>query len=108
MDAELQKALKFLQKIADSKGYLLNPDQRSLERTAALMVENRRNYKRYFCPCKQHHPVKPDVDPICPCVESKNEIAHDGFCVCHVFFDKSAYEQAKMQPGLLSAVACPG
>ena len=108
MDTELQKALKFLRNVADRNGYLLNPDLRTLERIALSMVENRRNHKRYFCPCKQHHPVKAEVDPVCPCDESKDEIRRDGFCDCHVFFDESGYEHAKMRPGLLSTVACPG
>ncbi len=108
MDSELQKALKFLRKTADNFGYLLNPDLRTLERIATSMVENHKNHKSYFCPCKQHHPVKPEVDPICPCDESEDEIKRDGYCECHVFFDETGFEQAKMRPGLLSTVACPG
>ena len=104
----LQTALEYLWKVADRLGYKLNPDERTLDRIASYMAENKKKYNRYYCPCKQHYPVKADVDPICPCAESRDEITRDGHCECHVFFDVAAFERAKMNPGLLSAVACPG
>jgi len=72
------------------------------------MAENKRKYGRYFCPCKQHYPVKPGIDPICPCESFRDEISRDGHCECHIFFDEAAEVQAKRRPGLLATVTCPG
>ena len=105
---KLEAALKYLRAIARRYGLALNPDEAVVNRLAGYMAENKRRYGKYFCPCKQGFPLDPASDPVCPCGEFRDEIARDGHCECHVFFDAAATAQAKRRPGLLATVTCPG
>jgi len=108
MNKSPQITLDFLKKVADKFGYVLNPDENALARTASYMAGNEEKYGHRYCPCKHHHPVDPKTDPICPCPDFQDEIRRDGHCECHIFFDKDAAVQAKRRPGLLATVTCPG
>lgn len=108
MDQSLKETLDFLQSVADRLGYVLNPEEKALHRTASAMAGNHEKYGKRYCPCKQHHPVDPGSDPICPCPEFKDEIKRDGHCECHIFFSEEAAVKAKQHPGLLATITCPG
>ena len=100
--------LKYLQKVADRNGYVLNPDEKALGRITSFMADNKVSYGKYFCPCKHNYPLNVDSDPICPCITLKDEILRDGYCECHVFFNPDAAHAVKRGSGLLSTVTCPG
>ncbi len=103
-----QTSLNFAKKIAEKNGYELNPNQTQLNRLCTHLAENKKNYGRLFCPCKQHYPVNPETDPVCPCKTFRDEIKQQGHCECHLFYSPEAAEQARSRPGLLANVACPG
>jgi ferredoxin-thioredoxin reductase catalytic subunit len=79
-EPDLQKWLNFARKIADKNGYDLNPDVTQLNRLFRHLAENRKNYGKSFCPCKQHFPVQPNIDPVCPCSTFHDEIEQQGHC----------------------------
>jgi ferredoxin-thioredoxin reductase catalytic subunit len=98
----------YLLKVAKKFGYVLNPNEKSLGLITSYLDKNKQSFGKYYCPCKQHHPVDVKQDPICPCSTFKDEIEKNGFCECHVFFEEEAAEKARKSAGLLSTVTCPG
>ncbi len=108
LDPALEAPLKIARKVAEKHGYALNPDPTQLRRLLKQLADNKANFGRYFCPCKQHYPLQPDNDPVCPCSTFHEEIKQQGNCVCHLFFDPEAAERARQRPGLLANVTCPG
>ena len=83
---EYEIILQKMQKIAAKFNYKLNPDKERVEKVIGLMTENFVAEKKYFCPCKQTHPLDPSVDVTCPCPQWKEEIKNDGHCFCKLFF----------------------
>ena len=108
VDEQQNVTLEFLKKIADRFGYVLNPDDEALNRVAQSMTKIRIEYGKNYCPCKRHYPLDKEVDPLCPCETFKDEIAQNGHCECHIFFDADAAEKFKQRSGLLATVTCPG
>ena len=107
-EAGRQEALAFARRTAEKFGYVLNPDAVHLARLAGHLARNKAEHGRYYCPCKQHYPVRPESDPVCPCAEFRDEIARRGHCECHLFYDPEAARRRKERPGLLATVTCPG
>ncbi|HIE05820.1 MAG TPA: ferredoxin:thioredoxin reductase [bacterium (Candidatus Stahlbacteria)] len=88
-DDAYKENYKRLAKIAAEKGYIFNPDKERVNKVIGLMTNNFREFGKYYCPCKQSHPLDPNKDPICPCVELDEEVARDGQCYCRLFFKGS-------------------
>jgi ferredoxin-thioredoxin reductase catalytic subunit len=86
--AEYETALLRVSEIAKKKGYILNTDEERVEKVVGLMTENHILAGKYFCPCKQTHPLDPDSDVTCPCPSWIEEIDRDGHCYCRLFFKK--------------------
>ncbi|MBN1671492.1 MAG: ferredoxin:thioredoxin reductase [Kiritimatiellae bacterium] len=108
VDGKLREPLTFAAAIAEKSGYVLNPDEAQLDRLARHLAENKAKHGRYFCPCKQHYPLEPENDPVCPCPTFREEIARQGHCECHLFFSPEAAARVARRPGLLATVTCPG
>ncbi len=85
---EYEKTLSIVSKIAVKKGYILNPDKERMEKVVGLMTENFVNFGKYYCPCKQSHPLNTETDTQCPCQPWEEEIAKDGNCFCKLFYKK--------------------
>ncbi|RKX70130.1 ferredoxin:thioredoxin reductase [candidate division WOR-3 bacterium] len=86
-DAYLEN-LRRLEKIAREKGYIFNPDKERVNKVVGLMTKNFKEFGKYYCPCKQHHPLDPEKDPLCPCPDLDQEVARDGHCYCRLFYKK--------------------
>ena len=84
--AEYDAILKRVTGIAENAGHLLNPNQDRVMKVVGLMTENFVATGKYFCPCKQSHPLNPETDVICPCPTRQHEIARDGHCFCRLFY----------------------
>lgn len=82
------KNLKRVKEIADQNGYILNPDEERLKKVVGLMTMNFKGHGKYYCPCKQSHPLDPNKDVTCPCIPWKEEIAKEGNCFCKLFYKK--------------------
>ena len=108
MEEALRPVLRFAETIAERHGYELNPDPAHLERLARHLTENKASHGRLYCPCKQSYPLRPDVDPVCPCDDFHDEIEKQGHCECHLFFSPETADRLRRRPGLLATVTCPG
>jgi len=75
-----------IQVMADKTGYSLNSDEERVKKVVGLMTMNHTSHGKYYCPCKQSHPVDPQKDITCPCAEWKDEITKNGKCFCKLFF----------------------
>jgi len=84
--AEHEAAFQRVKAIAEQHGYVLNPDAERVMKVVGLMTENRVNAGRYFCPCKQTHPLDTVKDTVCPCPSWREEIEKDGHCFCKLFY----------------------
>ncbi len=94
-----------LKRFAEKKGLVFNSNQDWVEQIIRLMANNYLEYKKYYCPCKQHHPLDPEKDAVCPCSDLDNEIKKDGHCHCRLFYRLDA-ETARMN--ILETITCPG
>lgn len=77
--------LERIRALAEANGYRLNPDEERLKKVVGLMTMNFNETGRYYCPCKQSHPLDPK-DILCPCSEMDEEIRAGGSCFCKLFF----------------------
>ena len=82
------KNLDRIRRIAESQGFILNPDEERLMKVVGLMTMNFNEFGKYYCPCKQSHPLDPDKDVLCPCSELKDEVTKDEHCFCKLFLGK--------------------
>lgn len=83
--AEYNDTLARISVIAEKNGFILNPDGERVKKVVGLMTENHLQAGKYYCPCKQSHPLNPETDVVCPCPEWKNEIAENSICFCKLF-----------------------
>ena len=83
---EYIRTLNRSEEIAGKTGYTINPDGHRVQKVVGLMTMNFTAAGKYYCPCKQTHPLDTEKDVICPCPEMGSEIDADGFCFCKLFF----------------------
>jgi len=84
--AEYNENLVILNKVAQEQGLALNPDQERIRKAIGLMTTSKIEFDKYYCPCKQNHPLDSKKDALCPCPEMKHEIAKDNRCFCRLFY----------------------
>jgi len=89
---EYNDNLARIEKIAQEKEYILNPDQERMQKVVGLMTMNYNEFGKYYCPCKQSHPIDPEKDVLCPCSPLADEVEKDGHCFCKLFFQKRQKE----------------
>ena len=85
---EYSTNFKRIEEIIISHDYKINPDAERVKKVIGLMTMNFNEYGKYYCPCKQSHPLDPDKDVLCPCPELGDEVKKDGNCFCKLFFKK--------------------
>jgi ferredoxin-thioredoxin reductase catalytic chain len=104
-EAHITKNFQRLVRLAEKKGYLLNPNKDWVDQVIRLMTNNYDVYGKYYCPCKQHFPVDIESDVVCPCPALDSEVDEDGFCHCRLFYRKD-FEKPHMD--ILKTISCPG
>jgi ferredoxin-thioredoxin reductase catalytic chain len=82
-----------IEQIANAHSVRINPDAERVKKVVGLMTMNKNEFGKYYCPCKQSHPLNPEKDVLCPCSELDNEVAKDGNCFCKLFYKKQENEQ---------------
>lgn len=105
IDEIYKKNYTRLKRLAEQKGYVLNSNTDWREQVIRLMANNYLEYGKYYCPCKQHHPLDLENDPVCPCKGLDLEIEKDDHCHCRLFYRPGA-ETAQMN--ILETITCPG
>jgi ferredoxin-thioredoxin reductase catalytic subunit len=71
--------------VGEKLGYVLNPDIERTLKVSNLLARNFAEFGKYYCPCKQSHPLDPAKDVLCPCPTIHDEVARDGHCFCRLF-----------------------
>ena len=87
-DKAYKKNFSRLERIAGEKKYGFNTDKERVNKVVGLMTKNFKEFRDYYCPCKQHHPLDREADPLCPCEELNSEIDENGHCICRLFYSK--------------------
>jgi len=81
-------------KVGEGLGYVLNPDLERTLKVSNLLARSFAEFGKYYCPCKQSHPLDPAKDVLCPCPTIHDEVAKDGHCFCRLFFKKPGAKPA--------------
>ena len=83
----MSRTLEIAEKIAEKKGWKVNPDKSYAQMIIDGLNKNKEQKGKYYCPCKVTTD-NPEVDKeiICPCKDSQAEIDKDGHCHCRLFF----------------------
>jgi len=82
---ELEKTVKFTDKVVQQFGYAYNPDPLINEGIQMGLTRNKLIYEKRYCPCFFVTGDK-EEDRICPCKPAiEHEIPNDGVCHCQIF-----------------------
>jgi len=82
--------VKRAQVVGAGLGFVLNPDTERTLKVSNLLARNFAEFGKYYCPCKQSHPLDPHKDVVCPCPTIHGEVARGGHCFCRLFFKPGA------------------
>jgi len=81
---ELEKTIKFTEKVINQFGYAYNPDDEINDSVRFGLTRNKLIYGKRFCPC--FFVTNTKEDRICPCKPAINEeIPSEGKCHCGIF-----------------------
>jgi len=81
--------LKWVNGLAKKHGWMLNPNEKQLHTVIRGLVRNKEKFGRPYCPCRlRSGDEEKDRAIECPCVYHRDEIAHDGWCHCQLYFKK--------------------
>ena len=61
-EKEYAENIKRAGQIAQNKEYILNSDEERVKKVVGLMANNYLEFGKYYCPCKQSHPLDPRKD----------------------------------------------
>lgn len=79
---------KWAEQYASDSGYIINPDEKTVNTVIRGLARNKVKNGEPYCPCRirSGDPEK-DKQIICPCIFHKDEISKDGICHCRLFAD---------------------
>ena len=98
--AELEKTMRFIEKVDDRFGFVQNPDDEINEGVAMGLARNKLIYGKRYCPCFMVVGETPEErqkadNRICPCKPAlEKEIPENGVCHCGIFCTPE-YAEAK-------------
>jgi ferredoxin-thioredoxin reductase catalytic subunit len=77
------------EKIAQRKGWILNPDTLIADSIIEGLARNKLMRGKLYCPCRPPN-NNPDVDKcfICPCRDAEKDVEMTGHCHCYFFYMK--------------------
>jgi len=81
-----EEYIKIFEKIAEKKGWRVNPDRELLLEFARGLLHNRKRYGLAICPCRLSVGKK-EIDRliVCPCVYAEEDIKEYGRCYCGLY-----------------------
>ena len=107
--AEMEKTIKFTDKVCESRGWVYNPQEEVNEGVQMGLARNKMMYSKRFCPCFMvdttgDKPKSVD-DRICPCKPAiEKEIPEEGKCHCGIFCTPEYAEAKRIELGMEDAV----
>lgn len=106
---ELQKTIKFTDKVNEQFGWVYNPQEEVNEGVQMGLARNKIMYGKRFCPCFMVEVVdeKPKSvdDRICPCKPAiEKELIEDGVCHCGIYCTPEYAANKRAEMGMEEAV----
>jgi rhodanese-related sulfurtransferase/ferredoxin-thioredoxin reductase catalytic subunit len=107
--AEMEKTIKFTDKVCESRGWVYNPQEEVNEGVQMGLARNRMMYTKRFCPCFMvdttgEKPRSVD-DRVCPCKPAiENELPNEGKCHCGIFCTPEYAQAKKIELGMEEAI----
>jgi rhodanese-related sulfurtransferase/ferredoxin-thioredoxin reductase catalytic subunit len=106
--AELEKTIKFTDKVNKQFGWVYNPQEEVNEGVQMGLARNKMMYKKRFCPCfmviEEDGKPKSADDRICPCKPAiEREIPQNGVCHCGIFCTPEFAEAKRVELGMEEA-----
>jgi len=87
------KIRAWVERYANENGWILNPDEKTLDTVIRGLARNKQKFGEQYCPCRlRSKDVEKDRAIICPCIYHRDEIAKDGHCHCQLYYRKDAAE----------------
>jgi rhodanese-related sulfurtransferase/ferredoxin-thioredoxin reductase catalytic subunit len=107
--AEMEKTVKFTDKVCESRGWEYNPQVEVNEGVQMGLARNKMMYNKRFCPCFMVEEVdgKPQSvdDRICPCKPAiEKELPEVGACHCGIFCTPEFAAAKRIEMGMEEAV----
>jgi len=97
-----EEYIKILERVAERRGWKLNPDKEILLELAKGLLKNRERYGLAYCPCRIVVGKKEiDRKIVCPCVYAEEDIKDYGRCYCALYVDKEVFEGKKKMPPVI-------
>lgn len=86
---EPEDYLKVFERIAEKRGWKVNPDRELLLEFARGLIQNKEQYGIATCPCRIVTGKK-EVDRliICPCTYAEEDIREYGRCFCGLYLSR--------------------
>ncbi len=89
MDSTEKKILAESAAYAEREGFVLNPDEKTLNAVISALAKNLNSRGAKYCPCRAlTGNEQEDEKIVCPCVFHKEEVRTMGHCRCKLFFKK--------------------
>ncbi len=91
--------LEILVRIAERRGWKLNPDEKLVSELISGMMRNRERYGISYCPGRTvTGNLEVDRRIVCPCVYAEGDVSSYGRCYCGLFVSSDVYEGKKYSP----------
>jgi len=86
MDKAIKEQIAKWEEFSKNKDFRLNPDKKKVELLAKGILNNKKNKKLGYCPCRLITKTKQDLWLICPCnFRSQKTWREKGECWCSLF-----------------------
>ncbi|WP_202319629.1 ferredoxin-thioredoxin reductase catalytic domain-containing protein [Archaeoglobus neptunius] len=86
---DVEDYLRIFERVAEKKGWRVNPDRELVADFARGLIENRKRYGMAICPCRLVTGKK-EIDRmiICPCVYADDDVREYGRCYCGLYLSR--------------------
>ncbi len=107
--AEMEKTVKFTDKVCSQFGWVYNPQEEVNEGVQMGLARNKMMYKKRFCPCFMVEEVDGKArsvdDRVCPCKPAiEHELPEEGKCHCGIFCTPEYAAKQRIELGMEEAV----
>ncbi len=107
--AEMDKTIKFTDKVCNQFGWVYNPQEEVNEGVQMGLARNKMMYKKRFCPCFMVEEVDGKArsvdDRVCPCKPAiEHELPEEGKCHCGIFCTPEYAAKQRIELGMEEAV----
>ncbi|AKG90857.1 Ferredoxin-thioredoxin reductase, catalytic subunit [Geoglobus ahangari] len=97
-----EEYVEVLSKVAERRGWALNPDKDIVLELARGLLTNRERYGIAYCPCRVIvGDRETDRKIVCPCVYAEADIREYGRCYCGLYVSRDVAEGEREIPKVI-------